>query len=182
MEVYQYPILAVFSERLIPVAQDEIMPALPVVHAQLPNDEQARWKTVIPVVDELKARAKKLGLWNLFLSKTHYAEGVPLTNLEACRSRGLPVCERQLTAFISTPSWQRSSVGAVSLLPRPLTALHRIPEIWVRPDKISQDLMAHVHLEVLARYGTEAQKKEWLAPLLDGKIRSAFSMTERFGK
>src|SRR3979409_2064207 len=32
--------------------------------------------------------------------------------------------------------------------------------------------------EVLAHLGTEEQKKRWLYPLLDGKIRSAFSMTE----
>jgi len=32
--------------------------------------------------------------------------------------------------------------------------------------------------EILAIYGTEAQKKRWLYPLLDGKMRSAFSMTE----
>ncbi|KAI0069047.1 acyl-CoA dehydrogenase NM domain-like protein [Artomyces pyxidatus] len=69
--------------KLIKFQEDEVLPAQKIAHAQLPDDPVLRWKTVIPVIEELKVKARKLGLWNLFLSKAHYPEhGVPLTNLE----------------------------------------------------------------------------------------------------
>jgi acyl-CoA dehydrogenase len=35
-----------------------------------------------------------------------------------------------------------------------------------------------MHTEVLARYGNAEQKERWLKPLIEGKIRSSFAMTE----
>ena len=52
-----------------------------MARAQL-NEAKNRWNFYPPIIDELKEKAKKLGLWNMFLSKHAYAEGFELTNLE----------------------------------------------------------------------------------------------------
>ncbi|KJA24510.1 hypothetical protein HYPSUDRAFT_65392 [Hypholoma sublateritium FD-334 SS-4] len=131
--------------KVIKFLEDEILPATKLAHAQLPDDPVARWKTVIPIIEELKEKAKKQGLWNLFLSKAHYPEfGVPLSNLEY--------------AVMAEVLAHAGPMG---------------PEIMncSAPDT--------GNMEVLARYGSPEQQKKWLIPLLNGKTRSAFAMTEK---
>jgi acyl-CoA dehydrogenase len=63
--------------------QEECIPAERVFHLQVSTDPAKRWKQYPAVMETLKAKARKLGLWCLFLSKEHYPDvGVPLTNLE----------------------------------------------------------------------------------------------------
>ncbi|EJD01090.1 acyl-CoA dehydrogenase NM domain-like protein [Fomitiporia mediterranea MF3/22] len=132
--------------KLISFVNEECIPAQKVARAQLPEDPEKRWKTVIPVVEDLKVKAKKLGLWNLFLSKAHYPEfGVPLTNLEYA-----------VMAEILGRGGQIAS------------------------EAVNCSAPDTGNMEVLARYGFPEQQKKWLVPLLNGEIRSAFSMTERF--
>lgn len=119
MDAYVYPAEAVFEEQ----------------HRASPD----RWVTP-PIIEELKAKARAAGLWNLFLP--HSERGAGLNNLDYA-----PLCEVM----------GRSEIA---------------PEVFNcnAPDT--------GNMEVLERYGTEEHKRQWLAPLLEGKIRSAFAMTE----
>jgi len=130
--------------KLVNFVRTEIEPAESIYHSQIPTDPSKRWTTIIPILQELKSKARKLGLWNLFLSKAHYPEyGVPLTNLEYA----------VMAEVLGRSGFMASTVTNCA-----------------PPDT--------GNMEVLARYGNAEQKKKWLVPLLNGSIRSAFSMTE----
>ena len=98
-----------------------------------------RWEDP-PLLEDLKAKARAAGLWNLFLPDSHHGAG--LTNLR------VRTIERDDGA-------RALGAGGLQLL----RTRHR----------------EHGDARALRH---RAQKKQWLAPLLDGSIRSAFAMTE----
>ncbi len=121
---------------------------------QADYDQQAhegeRWK-VIPVIEEMKEKAKAAGLWNFFMpphsGQTHVDdsfefEGTQLTNLEYA------LCAEEMGKV----SWASECFNCSA------------------PDT--------GNMEVFHRYGTREQKETWLGPLMRGEIRSAFLMTE----
>jgi acyl-CoA dehydrogenase len=121
---------------------------------QADYDQQAhegeRWK-VIPVIEEMKEKAKAAGLWNFFMpphsGQTHVDdsfefEGTQLTNLEYA------LCAEEMGKI----GWASECFNCSA------------------PDT--------GNMEVFHRYGTREQKEAYLGPLMRGEIRSAFLMTE----
>jgi acyl-CoA dehydrogenase len=122
--------------------EEHVYPAEPVLAAQVrerDGDGVARWSTP-PVMAELKAEARRRGLWNLFLPG---GRGAGLTNLQYA-----PLAELSGRSPMLAPEAMNCSA----------------------PDT--------GNMELLAEFGTPEQQEQWLQPLLDGSIRSAFCMTE----
>ncbi|TLD20609.1 hypothetical protein PspLS_08809 [Pyricularia sp. CBS 133598] len=61
--------------------KEECLPADPVLEAQV-GQGSARWEAHPPIVEDLKRKARALGLWNMFLPAGHYKESPGFTNLE----------------------------------------------------------------------------------------------------
>ncbi|KAL4938856.1 hypothetical protein BDV06DRAFT_200035 [Aspergillus oleicola] len=62
--------------------EEECVPADAVYQQQLGYTTEQRFNTHPPIIEELKTKAKKLGLWNMFLPKNHFKEGAGFSNLE----------------------------------------------------------------------------------------------------
>ena len=60
---------------------EDCVPADTIFFSQLGEGDE-RWSTYPRIIDDLKKKAKELGLWNLFLPKIYFQEGVGFSNLE----------------------------------------------------------------------------------------------------
>ncbi|KAF2167600.1 hypothetical protein M409DRAFT_66089 [Zasmidium cellare ATCC 36951] len=77
------PRAKVFLDKIERFVEEECVPADEVYEQALGRDVQSRFSSHPQIIEDLKKRAKELGLWNLFLPKNHYqGTGADFTNLE----------------------------------------------------------------------------------------------------
>ncbi|XP_026448563.1 probable acyl-CoA dehydrogenase IBR3 [Papaver somniferum] len=120
-----------------------------------------RW-TVHPEEENLKELAKREGLWNLW---------IPLDSAARAKKLLFDDAER-------TPGNGNNLFGAgLSNLEYGYLCEIMGRSVWA-PQVFNCGAPDTGNMEVLLRYGTKEQQQEWLIPLLEGKIRSAFAMTE----
>ena len=113
-------------------------------------NEGDRWQP-LPVIEELKPVAKAAGLWNLFMPP-----GQALTHVdESFEFEGTQLTNLEYALCAE-------EMGRI---------------IW-SAEVFNCSAPDTGNMEVLHRYGTREQKEEWLKPLMNGEIRSAFLMTE----
>ncbi|MGE0046245.1 MAG: acyl-CoA dehydrogenase family protein [Hyphomonadaceae bacterium] len=127
---------------------EHVIPAVPTYEEQ--HEEGERWK-VIPVVEDLKKKAKAAGLWNMFMPPSHGAAHVD----DSFEFEG--------------PGLSNVTYAAIAEL---------LGRVGFASEVFNCSAPDTGNMEVLHRYGTRAQKEEWLRPLMNGEIRSAFLMTE----
>jgi acyl-CoA dehydrogenase len=75
------------------------------------------------------------------------------------------------------PATHEHGAGLTNLQYAPLAEITgRNP--WIAPEALNCSAPDTGNMELLSLFGTDEQKRRWLEPLLEGTIRSAFSMTE----
>lgn len=137
-----------FRDKVRTFIAERVRPRLGDYHHQV--NQAPRWK-VLPVIEDLKHEARAAGLWNLFMPPS--SGHAPVDDTFAFDGEQLTNLEYALCA---------EEMGQI----------HWASEVFncSAPDT--------GNMEVLLRYGTRAHKDAWLAPLMQGEIRSAFLMTE----
>src|SRR5262252_7096319 len=113
-----------YMEQLADFMGKHIHPAEPIFHEQL-NQGPTRWQ-VPPIMEELKAKARERGLWNLFLP--HSPNGAGLSNLEYA-----PLCEIMGRSPIAPEAFNCSApdTGNMEVLELYGSAEHK--EQWLKP-------------------------------------------------
>lgn len=123
----------------------------------------SRW-TIHPEEEKLKNLAKQEGLWNLWipLDSAARARKLLFDGTDHTLSEGASDCLLGLGLSNLEYGYLCEVMGRSSWAPQIFNC--------GAPDT--------GNMEVLLRYGNKEQLKEWLVPLLEGKIRSGFAMTE----